>query len=146
VDNETMVSNDYKPGDNRFTGKIIKVTIDTTPSNFERSRQEKCRSRRSRGGNDRGLIATEFYDESASSQAALLKKAHETPYAPDAGVWRDHSANRSAGVLRRRTISANCCQQEVAARQSRQGMSDPVSQTIPCGALGGGDFLLATVG
>jgi len=34
VDNETMVSNDYKPGDNRFTGKIIKVTIDTTPSNL----------------------------------------------------------------------------------------------------------------
>src|SRR5258707_1239271 len=34
VDNETMVSNDYKPGENRFTGKITKVTIDTTPSNL----------------------------------------------------------------------------------------------------------------
>jgi arylsulfatase A-like enzyme len=34
LDNETMVSNDYKPGENRFTGKIIKVTIDTTPSNL----------------------------------------------------------------------------------------------------------------
>ena len=34
VDNETMVSNDYKSGENRFTGKIIKVTIDTTPSNL----------------------------------------------------------------------------------------------------------------
>ena len=34
MDNETMVSNDYKPGENRFTGKIIKVTIDTTPSNL----------------------------------------------------------------------------------------------------------------
>ena len=34
MDNETMVSNDYKPGQNRFTGKIIKVTIDTTPSNL----------------------------------------------------------------------------------------------------------------
>ena len=29
-----MVSNDYKPGENRFTGKIIKVTIDTTQSNL----------------------------------------------------------------------------------------------------------------
>ena len=34
VDNETMVSNDYKPGENRFTGKIIKVAIDTNPSNL----------------------------------------------------------------------------------------------------------------
>src|SRR5437773_10043724 len=34
MDKETMVSNDYKPGENRFTGKIIKVTIDTTPSNL----------------------------------------------------------------------------------------------------------------
>jgi arylsulfatase A-like enzyme len=34
VDNETMVSNDYKPGENKFTGKIIKVTIDTKPSNL----------------------------------------------------------------------------------------------------------------
>jgi len=34
VDNETMVSNDYKPGENRFTGKIMKVTIDTKPSNL----------------------------------------------------------------------------------------------------------------
>src|SRR2546426_7423830 len=34
VDNETMVSNDYKPGENRFAGKIIKVTIDTKPSNL----------------------------------------------------------------------------------------------------------------
>jgi arylsulfatase A-like enzyme len=33
VDNETMVSNDYKPGENKFTGKIVKVTIDTQPSN-----------------------------------------------------------------------------------------------------------------
>ena len=32
VDNETMVSNDYQPGENKFTGKIIKVTIDTKPS------------------------------------------------------------------------------------------------------------------
>src|SRR5213595_1008982 len=34
VDNETMVSNDYKPGENKFTGKIVKVTIDTKPSNL----------------------------------------------------------------------------------------------------------------
>ncbi|PYK65911.1 MAG: arylsulfatase, partial [Verrucomicrobia bacterium] len=34
VDNETVVSNDYKPGENKFTGKIIKVTIDTQPSNL----------------------------------------------------------------------------------------------------------------
>src|SRR5207249_9866316 len=34
VDNETMVSNDYKPGENKFTGKIISVTIDTKPSNL----------------------------------------------------------------------------------------------------------------
>ncbi len=34
VDNETMVSNDYKPGESKFTGKIEKVTIDTKPSNL----------------------------------------------------------------------------------------------------------------
>src|SRR5204863_2917076 len=34
MDNETVVSNDYKPGENKFTGKIIKVTIDTQPSNL----------------------------------------------------------------------------------------------------------------
>ena len=34
VDNETMVSNDYKAGENKFTGKIVKVTIDTKPSNL----------------------------------------------------------------------------------------------------------------
>src|SRR6266481_4682540 len=34
VDNETMVSNDYKPGENKFTGKIISVTVDTKPSNL----------------------------------------------------------------------------------------------------------------
>jgi hypothetical protein len=35
VDNETMVSNDYKPGDNKFTGKITRVTIDTQPSSLK---------------------------------------------------------------------------------------------------------------
>jgi len=29
-----MVSNDYKLGENKFTGKIIKVTIATRPSNL----------------------------------------------------------------------------------------------------------------
>jgi arylsulfatase len=33
-DAETAVSNDYKQGDNKFTGKIFKVTIDTKPSNL----------------------------------------------------------------------------------------------------------------
>ncbi len=28
TDNETNVSNDYKEGDNRFTGKIHKVTVE----------------------------------------------------------------------------------------------------------------------
>src|SRR5213596_677864 len=32
VDNETPASNDYKQGDNKFTGKIVKVTIDVKPS------------------------------------------------------------------------------------------------------------------
>ncbi len=34
MDGETAVSNDYKQGDNKFTGKIFKVTIDTKPSNL----------------------------------------------------------------------------------------------------------------
>ena len=34
MDNETMVSNDYNPGENKFTGKILKVTIDTKASNM----------------------------------------------------------------------------------------------------------------
>jgi len=34
MDGETAVSNDYKQGDNKFTGKILKVTIDTKPSNL----------------------------------------------------------------------------------------------------------------
>jgi hypothetical protein len=33
-DGETNVSPDYKQSDNAFTGKIIKVTIDATPSNL----------------------------------------------------------------------------------------------------------------
>jgi hypothetical protein len=40
VDNETMVSNDYKPGENKFTGKILSVTIDTKPSNLSAADQK----------------------------------------------------------------------------------------------------------
>jgi arylsulfatase len=29
MDNETNVSNDYKEGENKFTGKIHKVVVDT---------------------------------------------------------------------------------------------------------------------
>jgi arylsulfatase A-like enzyme len=32
LDGETAVSNDYKQGDNKFTGRIIRVTIDVKPS------------------------------------------------------------------------------------------------------------------
>jgi len=32
MDSETPVSNDYKQGDNKFTGRIVKVTIDVQPS------------------------------------------------------------------------------------------------------------------
>ena len=55
VDNETMVSNDYKPGENKFTGKIVKVTIDTKPSNLsaaDKKTVEDCRRYRC---NDRRL-------------------------------------------------------------------------------------------
>jgi arylsulfatase len=34
MDTETMVSNDYKPGENRFTGKIVSVTINIAPANL----------------------------------------------------------------------------------------------------------------
>ena len=40
MDGETMVSNDYKQGDNKFTGKIVKVTIDTKPSNLSAADQK----------------------------------------------------------------------------------------------------------
>jgi hypothetical protein len=32
MDAETAVSNDYKQGENKFNGKIFKVTINTKPS------------------------------------------------------------------------------------------------------------------
>ena len=39
MDAETAVSNDYKQGDNRFTGKIVKVTVDTNPSGLSKEDQ-----------------------------------------------------------------------------------------------------------
>jgi hypothetical protein len=40
MDAETAVSNDYKQGDNKFTGKIVKVTIDTKPSGLSTADQK----------------------------------------------------------------------------------------------------------
>jgi arylsulfatase A-like enzyme len=40
MDGETAVSNDYKQGDNRFTGKIVKVTIDVRPSQLSAADQK----------------------------------------------------------------------------------------------------------
>ena len=70
VDGETAVSNDYKQGDNKFTGKIVKVTIDIAPSQLREEDQkavhEACRGGRAgarievtgiRGSIDRRLCA-----------------------------------------------------------------------------------------
>jgi hypothetical protein len=43
MDGETAVSNDYKQGDNRFTGKIHKITIDTSPSNLTAEAEKKIK-------------------------------------------------------------------------------------------------------
>ena len=40
MDGETAVSNDYKQGDNKFTGKIVKVTIDVKPSQLSPADQK----------------------------------------------------------------------------------------------------------
>lgn len=40
MDSETAVSNDYKQGDNKFTDKILKVTIDTKPSKLSATDQK----------------------------------------------------------------------------------------------------------
>jgi arylsulfatase len=40
MDAETAVSNDYKQGDNRFTGKIVKVTVDANPSGLSSADQK----------------------------------------------------------------------------------------------------------
>ena len=41
LDGETAVSNDYKQGDNEFTGKIAKVTIDVSPSKLSGADEKK---------------------------------------------------------------------------------------------------------
>jgi arylsulfatase A-like enzyme len=41
MDAETAVSNDYKQGDNKFTGKIAKVTIDLSPSKLSEADEKK---------------------------------------------------------------------------------------------------------
>ena len=40
MESETMVSNDYKPGENQFTGKIVHVTINTAPSKLSAADQK----------------------------------------------------------------------------------------------------------
>jgi arylsulfatase A-like enzyme len=41
MDAETAVSDDYKQGDNKFTGKIVKVTIDVSPSKLSGADERK---------------------------------------------------------------------------------------------------------
>jgi arylsulfatase len=41
MDGETAVSDDYKQGDNKFTGKIAKVTIDLSPSKLSGADEKK---------------------------------------------------------------------------------------------------------
>jgi hypothetical protein len=41
MDGETAVSDDYKQGDNKFTGKIAKVTIDLSPSKLSDADEKK---------------------------------------------------------------------------------------------------------
>jgi arylsulfatase len=40
-DNETNVTNDYKEGDNKFTGEIVKVTISTNPADLSTKDKEE---------------------------------------------------------------------------------------------------------
>ena len=48
VDGETAVSNDYKQGDNKFTGRIVKVTIDVKPSQLSPADQKAVDDARTR--------------------------------------------------------------------------------------------------
>ena len=41
MDGETAVSDDYKQGDNKFAGKIVKVTIDLNPSKLSAVDEKK---------------------------------------------------------------------------------------------------------
>jgi arylsulfatase len=43
MDSETPVSDDYKPGDNRFTGKIHKVVVEVGPLKLSAAEQEQLR-------------------------------------------------------------------------------------------------------
>jgi arylsulfatase len=43
LDGETPVTDDYKEGDNKFTGKIRKVTIDVSPLRIGATDLEKLR-------------------------------------------------------------------------------------------------------
>ena len=45
MDNETAVSNDYKEGDNKFTGKIRKITINTKPSNLGKAEEKEAQEK-----------------------------------------------------------------------------------------------------
>jgi hypothetical protein len=40
LDAETAVSDDYKDGDNKFTGTIVKVTVDVSPSSLSPADQK----------------------------------------------------------------------------------------------------------
>jgi hypothetical protein len=40
MDGETAVSNDYKQGDNKFTGKVVKVTVDVKPLGLSKADQK----------------------------------------------------------------------------------------------------------
>jgi hypothetical protein len=44
MDGETAVSNDYKQGDNKFSGKIHKVTVNTNPSKLTASDEQKIKA------------------------------------------------------------------------------------------------------
>jgi arylsulfatase len=43
LDAETAVSDDYKQEDNKFTGTIVKVTIDVSPSGLSAADQKAVR-------------------------------------------------------------------------------------------------------
>jgi arylsulfatase len=43
MDGETPVSDDYKPGDNKFTGQIHKVVVEVAPLKLSAAEQEQLR-------------------------------------------------------------------------------------------------------
>ena len=50
MDGETAVSNDYKEGENKFTGSIKRITIDTKPVSLSESDQKRHREGEGCGG------------------------------------------------------------------------------------------------